>query len=133
MKYPLFMKRPLLWLAVLVYGGAAATGCADQAPAPAPAAFVDRAGIRKDNVSYDNYIGLLLNTRCKTCHNPASPLSTKPALDAWTNEKTHANAARHSRQIVTSVLQNAMPIARPLPVEEIELLRAWLDRGAPEK
>ena len=127
------MKRPLTWLAVLLYGGAAAGGCSDKAGVPAPATVVDRQGITKANVSYDNYIGLLINTRCRTCHNPASDLRTKPALEAWVNERTYANLYRHRVKLVASIVQNTMPIARPLVSQEKELLQAWLDRGAPEK
>lgn len=127
------MRKLLTGLAALLYSAALASGCADKAAAPTPALFVDRQGITSANVSYDNYIGLLINSRCRTCHNPASELRTKPALEAWVNEKTYANAARHSVKIVGSIVQNNMPIARPLPAEEKALLQAWLDRGAPEK
>lgn len=127
------MRRLLLGLGALLYGAALTTGCADKAAEPAPALPVSRQGITSANVSYDNYVGLLINSRCRTCHNPASDLSTKAALDAWVNEKTYANAARHSVKIVGSIVQNNMPTARPLPAEEKALLQAWLDRGAPQK
>ena len=127
------MRKILPWLAGLLYSGVATTGCADKAAAPAPAPFVDRQGMTEANVTYNNYIGPLINTRCRTCHNPASALSTKPALDAWVNERTYANAARHRVKLVASIVQNTMPIARPLPQPEKELLQAWLERGAPEK
>lgn len=127
------MKKLFITAGALAYGAVLAASCADHAPAPAPLAAVDRTGITNDNVSYDNYIGRLINTRCKTCHNPASELSTRPALDAWVNERTYLNAADHSLKIVTSIEQNTMPVARPMPQAEKELLRAWLDRGAPKE
>ena len=127
------MKQFIPAFLSFLYGAVLATGCGGKAAAPVPAAVVSRQGITADNVSYDNYIGLLLNTRCKTCHNPASDLSTKPALEAWINERTYANAAGHGSKIVGSIVQNNMPIARPLVGEEKALLQAWLDRGTPEK
>lgn len=130
---PLVLTRLLLGAASVCWVGSVVSGCADKATEPAPATVVSRQGITPDNVSYDNYIGLLLNTRCKTCHNPASSLSTKAALDAWINEHTYRNAADHSLKIVASIEQDNMPIARPMVAEEKALLQAWLDRGAPEK
>ena len=132
MKLPL-LTRLLLGAAGSCCAGIVGSSCADKAAEPTPATVVSRQGITSDNVTYDNYIGLLLNTRCKTCHNPASSLSTKAALDAWTNERTYRNAADHSLKIVASIVQNNMPIARPMVGEEKALLQAWLDRGAPEK
>lgn len=70
----------------------------------------------------DNCTGLLLNTRCKTCHNPSSHFCTKGALDARANEHTYRNGADHSVKIVTSIEQNNMPIARPMVSEEKALL-----------
>lgn len=130
---PHVFTRLLLGVAGVCCAGALATSCADKADVPVPAAVVSRQGITPGNVTYNNYVGLLLNTRCKTCHNPASSLSTQPALDAWTNEHTYRNAADHRTKIVASIGQDNMPIARPMVVEEKELLQAWLDRGAPEK
>ena len=127
------LKRTLLSFGALLYGWALASGCAEKAAEPAPAAVVSREGITADNVTYDNYIGLLINTRCKTCHNPASEYSTKPALDAWVNEKTYANAASHGIKIVGSINENTMPVSRPLVAEEKALLLAWLNRGMPQR
>lgn len=130
---PPVLTRLLLGAAGVGWAGLVASGCADKADEPAPATVVSRQGVTPANVTYDNYIGLLLNTRCKTCHNPASSLSTKAALDAWTNEHTYRNAADHRLKIVASIEQDNMPIARPMVAEEKALLQAWLDRGAPEK
>lgn len=98
-------------MAALRCSAVLAFGCAGKAAAPAPARFVDRPGTTSANASCDSYAGLVINSRCRTCHNPASELRTKPALEAWVNEKTCATAARHSVKISGSTMQNNGPTA----------------------
>ena len=117
---------------LLVAGGLLGGSCGERAAEPTPLPAVPTQGITPANVTYDNYVGLLLTTRCKTCHNPASALSTKPALSAWVNQKTYANARDNGVKIVASIGDDQMPVARPLPATEKELLYAWLKRGMPQ-
>ncbi len=102
-----------------------------QIPAPAPTEVLPAV---PENLTFDNFIGALFASRCTVCHgeNPSAGLSFLTYTDAL---KGSANGPvivpGDSANSLTIQVQSGDHFAN-FSAEELELLKRWIDAGAPE-
>ena len=99
---------------------------ADQVSSPAN--FVPL-GVTTDNVTYTNYVSIILKNNCSTCHGLEGS-----AAHYWYNDNTYTNALANGRRIMETIVENSMPPVprKPFSQEDKALLIAWINRGSPE-
>ncbi|MHC4470621.1 MAG: c-type cytochrome [Planctomycetota bacterium] len=78
------------------------------------------------DVTYEGAVKQVLDQSCVVCHNAGNALGGIRA-------DTYAEAFANRTAIVDSVEKSRMPPAGPLSQSLVDLLRSWLDAGAPEK
>lgn len=123
------MKKKKLWkaslLALVVFGFA---GCGKDndspAPEPPPPGGND---VTVDNVTYANFVGSLLQSKCSSCHT-GSGAGTSHWVFAGYNS-VRDNLARINDAVI---VRKIMPQNGSLSNRELELLEAWIDKGAPQ-
>jgi hypothetical protein len=93
-----------------------------------PANFVPP-GVTADNVTYTNYVSIILKNNCSTCHGLDGS-----AAHYWYNDNTYSNASANGRRIMETIVENSMPPVprKPFSQEDKALLIAWINRGTPE-
>lgn len=102
-----------------------------QIPTPAPTEALPAV---TENITFDNFIGALFASKCTACHgtNPSAGLGLLTYADAL---KGSANgpviAPGDSANSVIVQVQSGDHFAN-FSAEELELLRQWIDAGAPE-
>lgn len=82
--------------------------------------------ITANTVSYSNYVGKLLETRCRSCHNTGASASSK-----WTFsgiESVKSNSDRIKNVVLVTM---TMPVGSSLSPKEREMLDAWFKRNMP--
>ena len=105
----------------------------DQLPAPAPTPEVPA---NVDNPTFDAYIGPLFASKCTVCHGGSSP---QKGLDL----STYASAMKGAEDGPVIIpgdsagsklvqVQSGKHFAN-LSSEELDLVKKWIDAGAPEK
>ena len=77
------------------------------------------------NVSYNNFVGTLLTTKCNNCHGPNGSIKI---VWAFTGLQSVTTDARVKNSTLVSM---TMPKGSTLTAREKELLTAWYDRGMP--
>ncbi|WP_156307420.1 hypothetical protein [Sphingobacterium endophyticum] len=120
------MKRNrLTFILPLLLLAASLTGCGkDQAENVEPKP--EGGDITAGNVSYSNYVGKLLESRCNSCHNVGGSGSSK-----WTFsgiESVKSNSDRIKNAVLVTM---TMPMGSSLSAKEKELLDAWFKRNMP--
>jgi hypothetical protein len=104
-----------------------------QIPSPAP---TPTAGPPPSNPTYDANIGPLLTAKCTACHNPST-------LAGGMDATTYAGLMKGGKQGAVIVpgdaansllvkIQSATHFMNLLP-EELDLVKAWINAGSPEK
>ena len=104
-------------------------GCSKKAEMiSGPPNFVP-AGVTDSNVTYKNYISIVLKNNCSTCHGKEGS-----APQYWYNTNTHDNAVEYGTRIMETIAENSMPPPprKPFPPEDKALFKAWIKRGSPE-
>jgi hypothetical protein len=93
-----------------------------------PANFVPQ-GVTTDNVTYTNYVSIILKNNCSTCHGLDGS-----AVHYWYNNNTYDNAVLNGRRIMETIVENSMPPVprKPFSPADKALLIAWINRGSPE-
>jgi uncharacterized membrane protein len=86
-------------------------------------------GINDGNVTYNNYIHLVLKNNCSTCHGKEGS-----APQYWFNNNTYANAAQYGTRIMETIVEGSMPPAPRKPFSDADknLFKAWINRGSPQ-
>jgi len=82
-------------------------------------------GVTTDNVSYNNYVGALLTTKCNNCHGPGG---TERAFWAFNGIQSVTSEPRVKTNTLVTM---TMPVGGSLTAREKLLLTAWYDRGMP--
>ncbi|SKB62164.1 hypothetical protein SAMN05660841_01559 [Sphingobacterium nematocida] len=123
MKSTIVNSLGLLTLVILLI-----TGCSKkQADEPKPEEPTPTT-VTVDNVSYNNYVKVLFENKCNSCHASGGAGSGKWTFSGYTSVKS--NAAKIANVLLVT---KVMPMNGSLSAKEIELLNAWFNiRNTPE-
>lgn len=83
--------------------------------------------VTKDNVSYTNFVGDLFTSRCSHCHTGSGE-----GVPHWTFAGYSSVSSNLDRIKNVLVVTRAMPKDGSLSTNQIELLKAWFDKNAPQ-
>ncbi|KIA96656.1 hypothetical protein OC25_02745 [Pedobacter kyungheensis] len=86
---------------------------------------INTGSVTKANVSYNNYVGALLTTKCNNCHGPNGGQK-----GTWLFNGIQSVTGDTRVKTTTLVTMN-MPLGSSLTAQEKQLLTAWYDRGMP--
>lgn len=120
------MKRLIknaLWLA---FATTCLMGCGKDDPTPEPPPG-NEDGVTAENVTYTNFVGGLFQTRCSSCHTGSGPGTAKWVFSGYASVQD--NLARINDVVV---VRKIMPQGGSLPNNQLELLKAWIEKGAPQ-
>ncbi|SEM19811.1 hypothetical protein SAMN05661044_04538 [Olivibacter domesticus] len=84
--------------------------------------------VTAENVSYNNFTGALLQTKCSGCHSSGGGGSSKWTFSDYASVKD--NGVRINNVVLVT---GTMPIGGSLTANEKALLKAWFDRNMPEQ
>ncbi|WP_353125064.1 hypothetical protein [Parapedobacter pyrenivorans] len=122
------MKQQLGKVSLLLLMILAIAGCGkDDSPTPDPPPPPGGEDVTVENVTYANFIGALLQSKCSSCHAGTGPGTTKWVFSGYTSVKD--NLARVNDMVIVRKL---MPQNGSLSTRERELLKAWIDKGGPQ-
>lgn len=93
-------------------------------PQPEPPANLGNTEVTAANVTYSNYIGNLLTTKCGTCHSGG--------IGGWTFSGLESVKSRAANVQNVTLVTMTMPKGGSLTAKEKELLKAWFDRNMPQ-
>jgi mono/diheme cytochrome c family protein len=114
----------LLWIGILQ------AGCYKKVADPVASTdtFIP-AGVTTANVTYTNYVAIVLKNNCSTCHGKGGS-----ADSWWLNTNTYQNAADCGERIVETVVTGSMPPVprKPWSAADRKMMQAWLDKGMPQ-
>jgi uncharacterized membrane protein len=122
MKLPGFYAALILMLVVVLTLAACKKEQAARIDDKAPAAEVTA-----DNVSYNNFVGKLLQSKCSSCHAAGQQASSNWAFSGFNSVKN--NGERISQAVL---IARTMPMGGSLTSEERTLLESWFKRNMPE-
>lgn len=115
-------KASLLTLMVL---GLAGCGKDDNGPTPEPP--TPGGDVTAENVTYANFVGALLQSKCSSCHAGSGSGTAKWAFSGYNSVKD--NLARINDMVIVRKL---MPQNGSLSTREMTLLKAWIEKGGPQ-
>ncbi|MFC3198906.1 hypothetical protein ACFOET_14885 [Parapedobacter deserti] len=117
-------KVSLLALIVICF-----TGCGKDKDSPAPEPPPGNGGgeVTEENVSYTNFVGSLLQSKCSSCHTGSGPGTSQWMFSGYNSVKD--NLARINDVVI---VRKVMPQNGSLSNRELNLLRAWVDKGGPQ-
>lgn len=122
------MKKHLCALAIIAAFIGVLYSCSkDQAAAPEPQPPSGNE-VTADNVSYNNFTGTLLQTKCGGCHSSGGGGSSKWTFAGYASVRD--NGARINNVVLVT---GTMPVGGSLTANEKVLLKAWFDRNMPEQ
>ncbi|MGK6349974.1 c-type cytochrome [Parapedobacter sp. DT-150] len=113
-------KTMLLGTLVLAFGGCGK----DDDPAPEPP---DGDEVTVDNVTYTNFVDGLFQTRCSSCHTGSGAGTSQWVFSGYGSVRD--NLARINDAVV---VRRIMPQNGSLSARELQLLAAWVEKGAPQ-
>ncbi len=118
--------RAAAWAAVLALGFA---GCGKDkdGPAPDPGGGNGGGDVTVNNVTYANFVGALLQSKCSSCHTGSGPGTARWVFSGYGSVKD--NMARIDDVVI---VRKIMPQTGSLSSRELELLKAWIDKGGPQ-
>jgi len=102
----------------------AACGKDDDGPTPEPPGGDD---VTTENVTYANFIGGLFQTRCSSCHTGSGPGTGQWVFSGYSS--VSSNLERINDVVV---VRRVMPQNGSLSARELQLVKAWVDKGAPQ-
>lgn len=117
-------KASLLALMVLGFAGC---GKDNNGPTPDPPSPPGGGSVTVENVTYANFVGALLQSKCSSCHAGTGPGTVKWVFSGYNSVKD--NLARVNDMVIVRKL---MPQNGSLSARELELLKAWIDKGGPQ-
>jgi len=84
--------------------------------------------ITANNVSYENFVGSLIQNKCSACHAAGGEGASQWTFSDYISVKN--NGARINNAVLVTGI---MPQTGSLSSNEKALLKAWFDRNMPEK
>lgn len=103
-------------------------GCGKDNNAPTPEPPPPGGGdVTVDNVTYANFVGALLQSKCSSCHAGSGEGTVKWVFSGYSSVKD--NLARINDMVIVRKL---MPKNGSLSVNQLELLKAWIAKGGPQ-
>ncbi len=120
------MFPAMLFVAVLAFSGC---GKGDDDPEPDPGGNGGGGGdnVTVDNVTYTNFVGGLLQSNCSSCHT-----GNGEGTSHWTFAGYNSVASNLDRINDVVIVRRIMPQGGSLSARQLELLKAWIDKGAPQ-
>mgnify|MGYP000880550076 CR=1 FL=1 len=83
--------------------------------------------VTPENVSYTNFAGSLFQGRCSHCHTGSGEGITHWTFTGYTSVTSNLERIKD-----VTVVTRAMPKDGSLTTAQVELLKAWFDKGAPQ-
>lgn len=80
-----------------------------------------------DTVTFTKHILPISTNSCVTCHSPGAQ---SPDLSNYALIKAQADAGRIKARVIDQ-MPSVMPQGGPLPNAELDLIKCWLNAGAP--
>ncbi|MES2565450.1 MAG: hypothetical protein V4565_01205 [Bacteroidota bacterium] len=80
-----------------------------------------------DTITFTKHIMPIFTNSCVTCHSPGAQ---SPELSDYTQIKAQVDGGRIKARVIDQV-PSPMPLGNPLPQNEINMLKCWLESGAP--
>ncbi|WP_257658053.1 hypothetical protein [Parapedobacter lycopersici] len=114
-------KTSWLWLMML-----GLLGCSKDSDSPAPEP-PGGGSVTAENVTYDNFVGSLLQSKCSSCHT-----GNGEGTSLWTFSGYNSVSANLARINDVVVVRRIMPKNGSLTNRELDLLKAWIEKGAPQ-
>lgn len=116
----------ILAILFLLIGFGLMNGCSkDQGAAPTPTPDPE---VSTDNVTYENFVGALLQNKCSACHSAGGEGASQWTFAGYGSVKANGEQINEA-VLVTGV----MPKVGSLSPQEKALLKAWFERNMPEK
>ena len=85
-----------------------------------------------DTVSFDKHIKPIITAKCVTCHFPGNPSGAPGDFNNYTELKAKADAGLIKARVFDHVPSIMPQAAAPqLTSGELDLIKCWLDAGAP--
>jgi predicted CXXCH cytochrome family protein len=81
-----------------------------------------------DSVTFAKHIMPIFTNSCVNCHSPSG--GTNPDLTTYDLIKTQVDAGLIKARVIDQ-LPTPMPQGGPLPQTELDLVKCWLEAGAP--
>lgn len=119
------MKKPILYLCIGAFYLTLFACSKNQADELKPTTNPVPNEVTTANVSYSNFVGTLLTTKCNSCHGPNGSVKVVWAFTGLQSVTTDARVKNATLVTMT------MPKGSTLTAKEKELLTAWYDRGMP--
>ncbi|SFB81472.1 hypothetical protein SAMN05421747_101282 [Parapedobacter composti] len=117
----------LLWCLAVVVISACGKGNETPEPPGPPPGNGGEEEVTVDNVSYSNFVGGLLQSRCSGCHTGSGAGTSRWVFSGYTSVRD--NLTRINDVVV---VRRVMPQNGSLSTRELDLLKAWINKGAPE-
>lgn len=80
-----------------------------------------------DSITFTKHIMPIFTNSCVTCHFAGAQ---SPELSDYSMIKAQVDGGRIKARVIDQ-LPSSMPQGGPLPQEELNLIKCWLDAGAP--
>lgn len=111
----------------LMYGFIACGKGEGPTPDPDPPGNGGGDDVTADNVTYTNFVGALLQSKCSSCHTGSGE-----GTPHWTFSSFNSVKDNIDRINDAVIVRRVMPKNGSLSTRERELLKAWIDKGAPQ-
>lgn len=83
-----------------------------------------------DTVKYSAHIAPLFTNYCVSCHSPSGGQS--PDLTDYTSLKSQVDGGRIKARLIDQLPSPMPPPGNPAPTDsEIEMIKCWMENGAP--
>ncbi len=96
-------------------------------PTPQPPGNGGNDDVTVDNVTYANFAGALFQSSCSSCHT-----SGGEGTSHWTFSGYSSVVNNLERINDAVIVRRIMPKGGSLSARQLELLKAWIDKGAPQ-
>ncbi len=80
-----------------------------------------------DTITFTKHISSIFTNKCVVCHQPGA---TSPDLSTYSLIKTQVDGGRIKARVFDQI-PSVMPQGGALPQNELDLIKCWLDAGAP--
>lgn len=105
-------------------------GCGkDSGPTPDPDPPGNGSGdeVTAENVTYANFVGNLLQSKCSSCHAGSGEGTAYWIFSGYNSVKENIDRINDA-----VIVRRIMPKTGSISTRERELLKAWIDKGAPQ-
>ena len=104
-------------------------GCGKDSDSPSPEPPENGGGenVTVDNVTYANFAGTLFQSNCSSCHTGSGEGTPHWVFSGYSSV---SNNLDRINDVV--VVRRIMPQGGSLSANQLELLKAWIDKGAPQ-